>query len=364
LRPAQRPDRRGQQPEQDERWRGVLWPKQMRFALQLLWHGPADMADDIHALASVFGHLGSLGFRSRRGFGALAFATNSPTPPLALAGALAAFGPSRNDSTAAAPHPDPLPADAGRGIDSSHSERANHSVHTSAMATDSPLPSLARGEGQGEGSRPRSVTESLRSSGRPPIVVRRLDAAAHDWRGATESLLTWLRSWRQHGQMNQRWDPRTNTWILVSDEQRAAQRSQPGFRYARRDHNEGLDVQGTRASYPDPERPMGRKGETFRPALGLPIQQRFSGLAGNDGRPLPRKAATVEWTWENDGRFASPVLLRPHRDAEGNWHALVIFCDSRQWPDDAPVYLNGQPRKVLPVLYEAMKSDSRLQPWP
>jgi hypothetical protein len=199
--------------------------------------------------------------------------------------------------------------------------------------------------------------------GQPPIIVRRLDATVNDWRGATENLLTWLRSWRQHGQMNQHWDPRANTWVLVSDEQRAAQRSQPGFRYARRDHNEGLDVQGTRASYPDPERPMGRKGETFRPALGLPIQQRFSSLAGNDGRPLPRKAATVEWTGENGSRFASPVLLRPHRDAERTWHALIIFADSRQWPADAPVYLNGQPRKVLPTLYEAMKNDSRLQPF-
>ncbi|MCX7826064.1 MAG: type III-B CRISPR module RAMP protein Cmr1, partial [Verrucomicrobiae bacterium] len=183
LRSAPRPDRRGPRlPEPDERRRGVMWPKPMRFALQLLWHGPAEMAGDIHALASVFGHLGGLGFRSRRGFGALAFAPDSPTPPLALADALAAFSP----------------------------------------------------------------------TGQPPVVVCRLGTAAGDWRGATESLLSWLRSWRQHGQMSRRWDARANTWLQTSAEQRAALRSQPGFRYARRDHNEGLDAQGARASYPDP----------------------------------------------------------------------------------------------------------------
>ncbi|MBM3887917.1 MAG: hypothetical protein FJ388_02200 [Verrucomicrobia bacterium] len=50
-------------------------------------------------------------------------------------------------------HPGPLLADAGRG-DFPHGERANGSGRTSATATDFPLPSLARGEGQGEGSQP------------------------------------------------------------------------------------------------------------------------------------------------------------------------------------------------------------------
>ena len=102
---------------------------------------------------------------------------------------------SRNDAVVAAPHPGPLPADAGRwrcaslgergnrlvrtmatatdfplpadagrGRGSSHDEQANYLVRTSATASGFPLPSLARGEGQGEGSRPWIVTASFRLS--------------------------------------------------------------------------------------------------------------------------------------------------------------------------------------------------------
>jgi len=71
-------------------------------------------------------------------------------------------GLSGNDTVATAPHPGPLPADAGRGRSPSHGEQASHPVRTSATAADSPLPSLARGEGQGEGSRPGIATEPFR----------------------------------------------------------------------------------------------------------------------------------------------------------------------------------------------------------
>lgn len=64
------------------------------------------------------------------------------------------------------------------------------------------------------------------------------------------------------------------------------------------------------------------------------------------------------------GRFASPILLRPHRDTDGKWHALVIFVDAHRWPKDKPVFLNGQPRRVSLDLYNAMKNDRRLKPWP
>ncbi|MBI5821547.1 MAG: adenylyltransferase/cytidyltransferase family protein [Verrucomicrobia bacterium] len=53
-----------------------------------------------------------------------------------------------------APHPGPLPANAGRGRDSALEDRANRLVRTNATAASFPLPPLARGEGQGEGSRP------------------------------------------------------------------------------------------------------------------------------------------------------------------------------------------------------------------
>jgi hypothetical protein len=77
------------------------------------------------------------------------------------------------------------------------------------------------------------------------------------------------------------------------------------------------------------------------------------------------------WDWEWDaqnhkgkGRFASPVILRPYRDAQGLWHALVIFVEARKWPNDKVVYLNGEPRRVSLDLYEAMKNDQRLRPFP
>ena len=70
-------------------------------------------------------------------------------------------------------------------------------------------------------------------------------------------------------------------------------------------------------------------------------------------------------------RFASPVLLlRPHRDAQGKWHALVIFVDAHKWPNDPmtgkpkQVFLNGQPRSVSLDLYETMKADPALRPFP
>ena len=186
----------------------------------------------------------------------------------------------------------------------------------------------------------------------------------NNWREAAAESLKWYRSWRQHGQMNRRWDKRSSSWITVSANQQAGNRSQPGFRYARRDHNEGLDVQGTRAPNPDSEAPHGRIGETFRPALGLPIIQFFSSLGWANG-PISRTRATVNWNETADGgRFASPVLLRPHKDAQGKWHALVIFVDAHSWPAGKQVFLNGQQRKVSLDLYNAMKADQRLAPFP
>ena len=49
-----------------------------RFDLCVVWRGPTAIWPDIEALFAVFGHLGSLGFRSRRAMGALAFAEDAP----------------------------------------------------------------------------------------------------------------------------------------------------------------------------------------------------------------------------------------------------------------------------------------------
>jgi len=56
--------------------RGVLMGGS--FELTIQWRGPSERWQDIQALCSVLGHLGSLGFRSRRGFGALSFSGKSP----------------------------------------------------------------------------------------------------------------------------------------------------------------------------------------------------------------------------------------------------------------------------------------------
>lgn len=65
-------------------------------------------------------------------------------------------------------------------------------------------------------------------------------------------------------------------------------------------------------------------------------------------------------------------FARPHREAEGQWHALVIFVDAHKWPNDPAtgrpkqVFLNGQPRNVSLDLYDAMKADKPrlLRPFP
>ncbi len=273
-----------------------------QLSVSILWRGKVDVWDSVRALVAVWGHLGCLGFRGRRGFGALRLIT----PSIPLRDALDMFStPSK-------------------------------------------------------------------------VVIRKLTTSqAQGWRTAAADLLTWYRSWRHHGQMNQTWvwNDRKNhalggRWVPIPHDQKARNRSQPGFKYARRDHNEGLDVQGTGAPNHDPEGPAGNPGETFRPALGLPIIQFFSSLGTPNG-PLPRRLATVNWDWEwnardgkGEGRFASPVLLRPYKDAAGQWHALVIFVDAHAWPAGKPVFLNGQPRRVSLDLYEAMKQDNRLKPLP
>lgn len=54
------------------------------FDLIIQWRGHSDMWESIEALIAVFGHLGSLGFRSRRAMGALAFSKDAPDLAKAL----------------------------------------------------------------------------------------------------------------------------------------------------------------------------------------------------------------------------------------------------------------------------------------
>ena len=210
------------------------------FTVQFLWRGNPALKDDLAALATVFGNLGSLGFRSRRAMGALACSGGNITQ---IADALARF----NQTQA--------------------------------------------------------------------ICIRKLNAQSSV--DAISKLGGWLKSCRAHGRSGQN----------------QAEQQSPYFQYAKHDH----DLAAKRED-----------GAAYRAALGLPILTKY----GN-------------WNaTSKGGRFASPVILRPYKDAQGHWHALVIFVDAKKWPQGQRVYLNGQPRAVSLDLYDAMKHDERLQPFP
>jgi len=219
------------------------------FELILLWKGDKRIVDDIRALGTVFGHLGSLGFRSRRAMGALAFVDDKPD----LEKAFSFF------------------------------------------------------------SNPNAV------------IIKQLDQNGKNSGECISSLAKWLKGWRSHGR-----NPHLSNG--------------PGFAYAKRDHDIGL---GSESRPP------------CRPALGLPIIQRYSSqrLTNNweeSWNPQKRKG---------EGRFASPVILRPYMDARDFWKALVIFVESMKWPTGKKVYLNGSPKDVSLELYEAMKKDTHLSPF-
>jgi CRISPR type III-B/RAMP module RAMP protein Cmr1 len=159
------------------------------------------------------------------------------------------------------------------------------------------------------------------------------------------SLSKWLQDWRSHGR---------------TVDHRNAPRPKPphnqGFNKAEIDHDRGIEVGSQRGHSND---------TTYRSALGLPIIQFFSSghrtVYWNEKWDYTKAAQHRDY--KGEGRFASPVLLRPHRDASGKWHALVIFVDAQKWPDNKKVYLNGQPREVSLDLYEEMKRDKALKPF-
>jgi len=165
------------------------------------------------------------------------------------------------------------------------------------------------------------------------IVLRSLPANSS--KNAISVLGGWLKGCRAHG-------------LTVQIPQKM---KSPFFQYAKNDHDVGYQMPETANS------------PAFRPAIGLPIIQRT-------------KRGTNNWEFGQGsanhpkGRFASPVILRPHRDSNGNWLALVIFVDAKKWPDDPstgqpkPVFLNGSSRAVSRDLYEAMKNDPNLETYP
>ncbi len=215
----------------------------------------AELTQTLHALISIFGHLGALGFRSRRAMGALAFLT---------------------------------------------SDTANM--------------------------RPMPLKEALAIFRISP-VVRCLDKCMGSADDAIDNLIGWFKTCRAHGRSGK-------------NEQ---EKKSPYFHFAENDHDIGYGIRKVEQS------------PAYRPALGLPIIQRT-------------KHQTNNWEWEwnaqtkkGEGRFASPVILRPHRDEQGKWHALVIFVDAHKWPTAKKAYVNGVSRDVSLDLYEEMKRDQELE---
>lgn len=160
------------------------------------------------------------------------------------------------------------------------------------------------------------------------ITIKALPANSS--RDSISVLGAWLRSCRSHGRSGQNQKEQGSHY----------------FKYAKVDHDIGYNASGNQGL------------AAFRPALGLPIIQRTGNGTNywDESWNIMRK--------KGEGRFASPVLLRPHRDSTGKWHALIIFVDEHKWPKDKQVYLNGQPRSVSPNLYEAMKKHPALRAWP
>jgi len=221
------------------------------FELTIQWIGGRNLGADLEALISVFGNLGSLGFRGRRAMGAIS--------PAVL--------PNRVSV--------------------------------------------------------KSLKESMSHFSNPDaIVIKALPA--NSAKAAISNLGGWLKSCRSHGRS--------------VDNQ--SERDSPYFEFARRDHDIGYGIE--------------RNVAAFRPALGLPIIQRVGGPVNM-------------WQGENGGRFASPVVLRPHRDAQNEWRALVIFVDARKWPIGKGVQIKrGEQVRSCSVsldLYNAMKNDPRLTPY-
>lgn len=69
--------------------RGYFAPAQKAFKLHVLWNGDKSQEENLKALITIFGNLGSLGMRTRRCYGAIAFSDNNA--PMSLKEALEHF---------------------------------------------------------------------------------------------------------------------------------------------------------------------------------------------------------------------------------------------------------------------------------
>jgi|YNPNPStandDraft_1061719.scaffolds.fasta_scaffold14624_1 CRISPR type III-B/RAMP module RAMP protein Cmr1 len=224
-----------------EKGRACIFPP-YRFTLQLCWRGQQRFIEDIVSLATVFGCLGSIGLRAKRGFGAIKPLSNNFNLPQAL-------------------------------------------------------------------------TRFLKANN---LIIKSIPSSS--LKDAVNNLAHWLKQWRE--------------WLF----------KKPGFKttvpvnkYVKSDHDIGLKIAGGASEC-----------VVFKPALGLPIIQNFS-----TGKSIKYEIKLGNFISD---RFASPVILRPYQEMNGQWFGLVIFIESHKWPDNAFVLANKQVQKISLELYEAMKS--------
>jgi CRISPR type III-B/RAMP module RAMP protein Cmr1 len=172
---------------------------------------------------------------------------------------------------------------------------------------------------------PPSLAAALRHFADPQSLVLK-QMPAQDAPHAIHVLAQWLRKWRNYGRSPNHLNP-----------------FQVALTFTRQDHDAGLNL---------------HTNQVYRPALGLPIHQRF------------HQGQAVDWHYarhtrpDAEGHFASPILLRPYRTENRRWLALVIFVDAHKWPAGKKAWLNDQTRSVSLDLYEAMKNDPALRPFP
>ena len=178
---------------------------------------------------------------------------------------------------------------------------------------------------------PMSLAEALAYFRSPTnIIVKSLGLGSDTVDGSVKELSNWLKDWRSYG----------SSRFGLNEGGR-------GFKFAKKDHDAGV---------------VDRGDDVYRAAIGLPIIQQYS-----SGERVKN-----EWEANDAERFASPVILRPHRKEDGRFIPLVIFADLYKWDDKRKVQLfrknkETKRRDVYRTvrgsneLYEEMKKDERLK---
>ena len=292
------------QTKESQNKRAII-PTETEFELTLLWKGPDELYPSIRALVAVWAHLGGLGFRSRRGFGALRLVY----PKIPLRDALTQFTMPEN-------------------------------ITIKELKLDKDLPYDKKEPWKPILEKLLKWYQSWRTHGQ---MNRRWDKNQKRWIPIPESRKQ--ENLKMPGFSYARRDHNEGLaalGILVKNNPKEPKgKPNQSFRPAL-----GLPIIQYFSSLEDlkkPQCPRNRKEATVKWDWDWDP---------NEEKPI--------------GRFASPVLLRPYLDEQNQWHSLVIFIDYHKWPENHKVVLskNNQKLKYLEVsleLYEKIKEDKRLK---